>query len=88
MIAVYGFYYDGNCIYIGSSKDVKHRYIKHKSNCYNKNCDKYYYPFYKYIRENTTFDNLTFMIYQECDKNELLNFERKYIELLKPNCNK
>lgn len=92
MIGIYGYYHNGKCLYIGSSKDVKKRYLKHKSSCYNKNCKGYNIPFYKYIRENNiNFLDLNFVVlqkFQNYDKIILENNEKMLIEFINPICNK
>ena len=69
--------------YIGSTMNFKERMRLHKHSCNNENSKNYNQPLYKFIRENggigawtmTIIDSLTTI-----DKNEILKFERRYVE--------
>ena len=49
-----------NIIYVGSTRDLNHRTILHKSTCNNINSEKYNLQVYKFIRE-TSFDSYEFI---------------------------
>ena len=76
--------------YIGSTNNLKKRFIKHKSSCYNVNRKSYNYKLYKFIRDNGGFENFT-MIELETfitdSKEEILNKEKYYIQLYKSSLN-
>jgi citrate lyase synthetase len=44
-------------VYIGSTNDITHRFITHKSYCHNPNSTNYNQRIYQYIRENGGFKN-------------------------------
>jgi hypothetical protein len=70
--------------YVGSTCDYKQRKRVHKSNCNNENTKKYNLKVYKFIRENSGFDNYDFEILEQfkCEtKKERLERERYYISL-------
>ena len=83
MIGVYCYTNFDEILYVGKSKNIKHRYIEHKSDCSNKKSKAYNYPFYKYIREhNISCEELNFVILKEFeiyDETESKSAERYYI---------
>jgi hypothetical protein len=44
-------------IYIGSTGDINHRFITHKSYCHNPNSSNYNQPIYQFIRAHGGFQN-------------------------------
>jgi hypothetical protein len=74
-------------IYIGSTKDYKGRQYKHKSDCNNPNCRYRNLKLYRFIRSKGGFDNFTFEIIEECEENDKLELEKKYIEMYNPELN-
>ena len=82
---------ENNNIYVGSTTNFRNRKFKHKNNCYNKNCKEYYFPLYKYIRDNGNWNEwkmIPIEVYPCNSKNELEVRERYHIELLKSKLNK
>tara|TARA_R110002167_G_C12306153_1_gene617683 strand:- start:25 stop:591 length:567 start_codon:yes stop_codon:yes gene_type:complete len=76
--------------YIGSTKDLYIRKINHKSCCNNLNSNSYHYPLYQFIRKNGGIDNWEIIVEVETPnhtKEERLELEQIYIELLKPQLN-
>ena len=76
--------------YIGSSKNCHNRFLKHKSSCYNQNCNKYNYKVYQYIRSNGHIENFHYVILHTItfnDIKELLDLELSYIKELNPSLN-
>ena len=76
--------------YIGSTKDFKSRFIKHKSNCNNIKSEKYNLKVYKFIRDNGGFNNWNMIKLEEfiTDNNqEKLKKEKYYIKLYESNLN-
>ena len=53
--------------YVGKTKNFKNRFLKHKSDCYNKNHKCYNLKVYQFIRENSGIDNWDFI---EIETNE------------------
>ena len=71
----------GNECYVGSSKDLKKRLQKHKSNCHNEKNRGYNIKVYKSIRE-VGWDNIDIMIIDEIiynSRNEAFDMETKYM---------
>ena len=77
--------------YIGSTKDMKARKARHKSNCNSENSPKYNMTLYQYIRSNGGYSSWSYEILEHIRNSinvyELRNVERKYIEQLKPGLN-
>jgi group I intron endonuclease len=72
--------------YVGSTSNFEQRKRDHKKDCNNSNRKSYNLKVYKFIRDNGGFDNFKFEIIEElsCEnKQELLERERYYVELLK-----
>lgn len=68
-------------LYIGSSRDIKHRYATHKYNYHNL-IDR---PIYNYLYENNiNFNDLFFSTLKQCDLQELNKYEREFILLYEP----
>jgi hypothetical protein len=77
-------------IYVGSTTNLSIRISDHKSKCNNENSPKYNFKLYKFIRDNGGFENFTYSIIEEfscSSKNELLERERYYVELLNSSLN-
>jgi len=77
-------------IYIGSTKNYSIRKRLHKSSCNNKKNKDYNYPIYKFIRENGNWNNWEMIVEVKTpnhNKEERLELEQIYIELLKPQLN-
>ena len=74
--------------YIGSTKNLINRKTQHKCYCNNSNCRKYNYKVYKFIRENGGYNNFDYQILEEIYLGDLKQYEREYIENLKPSLNK
>jgi len=75
--------YKNNKIYIGSSKNIQSRLVKHKSDAKNINSKQYHYKLYKYIRECGGWENMNFEIIEHVKCNtskELHNIEGQYIK--------
>lgn len=86
---VYKIYKDNNC-YVGSTTNYNHRIINHKSSCNNETHKNYNNKIYKIIRENggfNTFNHEILELGEYEDKKCLVNRERYFYELLKPNMN-
>lgn len=49
---VYGIYENGVCLYIGSSKRLKQRFVEHKAGIEKLSCSKIWIPFYETLRKN------------------------------------
>ena len=77
--------------YIGSTKDIKYRIARHKSDCYNKNSKQNYYNVYKYIRDNikdwseVSFDILD--VYDDISDDFKREMEQYYMEYFSNNLN-
>lgn len=70
--------------YIGSSKNVKHRWIEHKCKCiWNKQPNN---PLYLDMQKYGT-DKFDFQILEEVEADKLKETEQKFIEKLKPTYN-
>ena len=71
---VYYFYkicsLDNEYIYIGSTKNVRHRISQHKSDCNNNKSKKYNYKLYLHIRQNGGLDNFYFDIIESINTND------------------
>jgi hypothetical protein len=70
-------------VYIGLTKNIINRILKHKNRCYNKNDSGYNCTIYKKIRENGGFDNYDYSIIEELDCeniNEVKLRERFWID--------
>jgi predicted GIY-YIG superfamily endonuclease len=68
--------------YVGSTTNFTRRKTDHKCICYNKNSNTYYYPLYKFIRENKGWNNFEMIEIEKypCDDgNEARARERYYI---------
>ena len=78
-------------LYIGSTTNLKNRNYAHKTKCNNPNDKEYNKPLYKFIRDNGGLDNFIMveLVSEEVEtKQEALELERTYINLLKPTLNK
>ena len=77
--------------YIGSTKDIKYRIRRHKSDCYNQNTRSYNFKVYKYIRENcadwseVSFDILD--VYDDISIEFKREIEQYYIDYFSNNLN-
>jgi len=69
---VYSISYKDSIKYIGSSVNYSHRLETHKSNCYNKNSNRYHSQLYQYIRSNGIYSDYIF------NKVKVLNNITKY----------
>jgi hypothetical protein len=72
-----------NMCYVGSTINIKKRMSDHKSHCYNIKSTNYNYKLYKYIRENSCWDNINMQILDVIDnitKNEAIVFEQQFID--------
>jgi hypothetical protein len=88
MITIYCFKsVNDEIIYIGSTNDIKQRYSKHKSNCYNENGRDYNFPLYQYMRDNNGFENFKFKKLCDIDEEYRKITEQFYIDTFKPKCN-
>lgn len=76
---------NGHC-YIGSSLDIERRWREHHSKPFNKKSADYGFKFYSAIR-SYGIKNFTFEILEECKKDMLLDRERYWYELYKPEYN-
>jgi len=77
-------------IYVGSTKDLNDRIIKHKYCCNNPNSEGYNFKVYKFIRDNGGWFNWKFKIIdsRECiDEYESYVIEQSYINSLKSELN-
>ena len=74
--------------YIGSTKNLNNRKSQHKCYCNNKNQRKYNYNIYNFIRNNGGYNNFDYEILEEIYNGDLKQYEREYIEKLKPTLNK
>jgi predicted GIY-YIG superfamily endonuclease len=89
---IYGIYYNNECLYIGSTKNLKKRKRDHKSDCYNLKGNRYTRKIYHYIRENVNdWNELEWKIYESVsyeNKKSLLSIEAEYIKYFNPigNC--
>lgn len=70
--------------YIGQSIDIGRRYYQHSVNSYNANCLEYNSYFYKAIRKYG-FNNFSFEILEECQKEELDEKEKYWIQYYNSN---
>lgn len=82
----------GELCYIGSTKDIRKRIWKHKSDCYNKNERVYNIRLYKTIREvyETNWDNVKWSVvdcYYNVDKDFRKTIEQYYIDFFKSELN-
>ena len=69
-------------IYIGSSKNIKHRMDRHKHSCNNIKHHNHNLKVYKYIRENGGWDAWTYEIIDEVEvalRNDVARYEGEYI---------
>ena len=71
--------------YVGSTSNYAKRINKHKSDCNNPRAKEFNFKVYKYIRNNSGFDNWGFTILEHVDneeysKIELLQMEINFIE--------
>ena len=71
---VYYFYkicsLDNEYIYIGSTRNLRHRISQHKSDCNNNKSKKYNYKLYLNIRQNGGLDNFYFDIIESINTND------------------
>jgi len=76
-------------IYVGKTTNFKMRFQRHKSDCYNINCKAYNFKLYKYIRENSGWDNFDMIEIEtnEYDKKDSAIRERYWIEELNATLN-
>ena len=81
-----------NETYVGSTGNFKKRLTNHKSDCYNPDSKEYNKSLYKYIRENSEWNNVKFEVlvhlHPKFNRGERCNFEQQYIDYLKPTLNK
>tara|TARA_R110000851_G_scaffold102467_2_gene219056 strand:- start:248 stop:583 length:336 start_codon:yes stop_codon:yes gene_type:complete len=82
---------DGVNQYIGGTSNFYQRKIHHKYRCNNITSLEYEYQVYRKIRATGGFENYSFRILQEninvkC-RRDLLDIEKKYIDLIRPNLN-
>ena len=71
--------------YVGQTKDIQSRIIKHKSKCKKENR-----KIYDFIRANGEWDNWTYEILEVCDCDDNTQsylVEQKYFDLLNPSLN-
>ena len=74
---------NGDCIYVGSTKNT----ITRRKNCHKQKArDEPNRLLYKHIAENGGWDCFTFQVLEECNEN-LKQVERKWFDELKPTCN-
>jgi hypothetical protein len=86
---VYKIFKDDNC-YVGSTLDYDKRKKNHNERCNNENSKKYHYKIYQIIRDNGGWDTFNHEILESGeyeDTSKLLERERYFYELLKPNMN-
>jgi hypothetical protein len=76
-----------NHIYIGKSKNLKNRWIKHKIDCNNDKSKNYQRKIYRIIRENGGLSNYIIEEIERCDKNCSSERERYWYEQYKPTLN-
>ena len=72
-------------IYIGSCKNYRRRFITHKNTCKTSN-----YKVYQFIRENGGWENWNMIVEVNTDeltKDERLELEQIYLDLLEPELN-
>ena len=77
-------------IYIGSTTNFYRRKSEHKTSCNNENNKRYNTNVYKFIRDNSGFENFDMILIENVscnNKRELFKIERKYIDELKPSLN-
>ena len=85
MIGIYLFTNkQNNKKYVGQSIDIARRYYQHSVNSFNSSSKEYNSYFYSAIRKYG-FDNFTFEILEECEKNELDSREKYWIEFYNSN---
>jgi hypothetical protein len=72
-------------IYIGSTKDLHRRKMRHKRDCNNETT--YNLKVYQYIRENGGMENFKFIILEECEVEKLKRLEQSYMDVYKPTLN-
>jgi hypothetical protein len=78
-------------VYVGSTKNLRVRKNKHKSNCNNQNSKKYNFNVYQFIRANGGFGNWNLIQVEEVEyttKHQLRARERFFFELLNATLNK
>ena len=75
--------------YIGSTNNIKHRLIAHKTNCNNIKSKKYNYKLYTFIRAHGGFDNWLCEIIDawECEDGDKEQIEQLYIGTCEPELN-
>tara|TARA_R110000803_G_scaffold16717_1_gene45873 strand:- start:43 stop:468 length:426 start_codon:yes stop_codon:yes gene_type:complete len=76
--------------YIGSTKDLHKRRIKHKHRCNNSNSSKYNYKVYQFIRENGGWENWQIVVEYETkcyDKWNRCLLEQSYKDDFEPELN-
>ena len=76
--------------YIGSTYNFRSRLNAHKTSCENPKSSKYNYKLYKFIRNNGGWGNFTMKVLygiEVFDKMELLELEKKTINIIKPSLN-
>lgn len=79
-----------NCLYIGSTKNYHNRMIRHRHNADNLEVNIGSKKIYQKIRELGGFENISCQVIQtfnNVNKQQLLEKEKEYINLLKPSCN-
>ena len=80
-----------NETYVGSTCNLKNRLKQHKSDYYNTNSDNHNAKIYKYIRENSEWDNVKVEIlvhlHPKFNRRDREHFEQEWIDYLKPTLN-
>jgi hypothetical protein len=70
--------------YVGSTNDLNRRKRQHKYNCNNNNSNEYNFKLYKFMRDNSGFENFDFIILEQFEnkmiKQDLLKIEGQYIK--------
>ena len=77
--------------YVGSTTNFRGRKSKHKLSCTNSNSKKYSFPLYKFIRDNSGWDNFEMIEIEKypcMDSNEARSRERYYYEQLNASLNR
>ena len=81
---------DENCLYVGSTINFHSRIIRHRHNADNLEVNIGSKKIYQKIRELGGFENVCCQVIQSfsnLNKQQLLEKEKEYINLLKPSCN-
>lgn len=75
----------GKVYYGSTTQTLNTRKLEHKSRCYNERCDAYNKNLYKYIRENTNWDNVKFDVIEQFDDITKHDLEKKEMQYIKEN---